>query len=106
MRSEKKPKRRPGRIKTTPDPFPKFNKIRIKHNVRKLHENASEDEIEANKEISVETFVVLKKGYPNLPADENLMIGKKRGNGKTFIGTKGRIRTRRNMKRTKRKRTS
>ena len=80
------------------DPFPDYEYVHFKQQVRKLRDDATEDEKEANAEAAVETALVMKKGYPNLPTQRGIQIGKTRGNGKTFIGSKGRIRTRRRMK--------
>lgn len=80
------------------DPFPNHKYVVYKEQVKKLREDASEDEKEANKEMAFTKALVLEKGYANLPTQRGIQIGTKRGNGKTFIGTKGRIRTRRNMK--------
>ena len=75
-------------------PFPNYKYKTFQHKVRKLREDATDAEKEANREASMQPALLLEKGYHNLPTQQGIQIGKKRGNGKTFVGTKGRLTTR------------
>ena len=76
------------------DSFPSYRRITFYNTVRTLPENAPQDMKDENEKASKEKWLALEKGYPHLPAQSNLMIGTKRGEGKVFIGTKGRIKKR------------
>lgn len=84
------------------DPFPAYKYKTIQHPVRALSEDATEAEKEDNKLASSDKVLILSKGYPNLPTQRGIQIGEKRGNGKRYIASKGRIVTRRRMKRSQR----